>query len=130
VKEYLAGFVDGEGCISIIRYGAGRVHYLRLSVTQLDRRPLDLLRQEYGGSVYRKVRPGRRDIFEWVVADSTALSALEDLLPHLIVKRDQAVLGIEFQRKKGTRPRRTPLTDVELVERDQAYLDMRALKAA
>ena len=131
--QYFAGFVDGEGCVSIgtnkSAYSGKRVHYLRLSVHQLDKRPLDLLRERFGGSVNLNRTHKPRPLWQWAVADNKALHALEALRDSLVVKREQAQLGIEFQRGKLARNNsRLPLLEVEVAERESYYLAMRDLK--
>jgi hypothetical protein len=102
---YLAGFFDGEGCV-MTRRGSGGYWELRLSVGQIDPAPLYLLQGRFGGGIYRKSKGllGRQ-VWAWVITGDKAAKALEALAPHLIVKRDQALLALEFwSADRETRP--------------------------
>lgn len=103
---YLAGFFDGEGCVMTRRQANGYWE-LRLSVGQIDPAPLYLLQGRFGGGIYRKSRGllGRQ-VWAWVTTGNQAAKALEALAPHLIVKRDQVLLALEFwSADKESRPR-------------------------
>jgi len=98
---YYAGFFDGEGSISIVRRKP-HGHILHVDVGQVDRRPLDALKTRFGGTVQRQARHsyGQRDLWYWKVSARSALPFLEAVLPHLIVKREQAELALAFQRRR------------------------------
>jgi hypothetical protein len=91
---WAAGFFDGEGCVGIYPgRQAGRVRWrLCLSVVQKDRRPLDLMRERFGGSISRK------EDDRWVLTfgPGSASAFLREVRPHLRVKADQADVALEF----------------------------------
>ena len=96
---WAAGFVDGEGCIRIDKNG------LCLRIAQTDIRPLQRLIGLYGGSIMVVKSPSRLPHYKptWLYALSTnqCLMALEQMLPFLCVKQEQAKVAIEYQ--KGMR---------------------------
>lgn len=114
---WAAGFVDGEGCISISsNYGGRRSRSLalRLCVAQVDRRPVDILAALFTGSILSHIpKPPRRKYYQWAITSRKALSALIELEPFLINKREQAQLAIEFQNMKLGRSNGSRLTDEE-----------------
>lgn len=136
---YLAGFVDGEGSIAIntrtyrsggeLRTGGS----LRLSVHQLDPRPIRLLAETFGGSVrrhgYRKMAE-KRDLFEWHISSEQAYAAIKAMRPWLIVKDEQADLGMQFQEMLRSRdvPRTTRLSSEEQAAREAIHQELRRLK--
>lgn len=85
---YLAGFFDGEGCISVVRGGPT----IAVAVVQVDRRPLDALAEHYGGRVapHGKPKPGHRQAYRWQIYSANARVFLRDILPFLVVKRESA----------------------------------------
>lgn len=89
---YAAGFIDGEGCITIAsRYLDAE---LRLQVGQKVREPLDVLQDTFGvGSIYA-VRA--TDSYLYVANGRKALRVLELVLPYLIVKKEQAKLSFDY----------------------------------
>src|SRR4051812_24103916 len=107
--SYAAGFFDGEGCVQIrVSYPRGTKSYsMRLQVSQVDVRPLEMLQQRWGGSL--RLEPHRpRPIWRWCLQAHQAQAFLEEILPYLVVKRDQAEIAISFQRrrrKKSTSPK-------------------------
>lgn len=131
---YLAGFIDGEGCI---RIGKGHTHksgkrifYLSLSVHQVDRRPLDILYGRYGGSLRMNTAHKPNNLWAWTVSGTTAARAIEEMLPYLITKKEQAILGLEFQARKSKRGRGAGFqTTVEELEfQETMFEQMRQLK--
>jgi hypothetical protein len=100
---YIAGFLDGEGHITIRRCNATRSitpsYQPVVGFTNRDLRPLQLIHQLFGGKIYQKARklPQHRPAFELTIfrrAETKAL--LEALLPHLIMKREQADLALRL----------------------------------
>lgn len=105
---YLAGFFDGEGCVSIIHTPARGEHYyeVRVSANQVDPSPLYVMQRRFGGRLVPLHRnPEHRQIYGWIVTGPRGREALEAMLPFLTVKRTQAILAVEFQKgmKKGQR---------------------------
>jgi hypothetical protein len=101
-KAYIAGFFDGEGCVSILK-NQGKEnrtprYILTAVITQKDKRSLDELQDLTDiGSVYfgNKIT----GIYAWTMCNSHARDFLSVILPYLKYKKDQAVLGIEFFEK-------------------------------
>jgi hypothetical protein len=97
--EWLAGFFDGEGCISgQCQFVAGkyikepRVN-IQISITQKDRKILETIQEVYGGTVYDK-KKGCSAIRWTGKSDMTRI--LRILAPHSICKREQILLALRF----------------------------------
>ena len=115
---YLAGIIDGEGHIGLGRDGTR--FKLRLSVKSTCKELADWI---VGTTSLGKVREfidkrrtsagTRQVIYEWRVFTNQARSVLESILIHLIVKREQAKLAIEYQ----------SLTPQERLARGQEFCD-------
>lgn len=105
--EYCAGVVDSDGCIS--RSDA----YVRVQVTNTDKRLCDLFFVRFGGSVYSykgHYKNGKL-IYCWMVSGKSAIEALRAIEPHLVLKRDKAIAGIESLNIKDRAERRQFLKD-------------------
>ncbi len=100
--EYYAGFFDGEGSIGIYRNGTG-LHHLRTQITQnVSDATTELfkeLKEAYGGnlgimrsSIYRN-----NEAYNWQLNGEGAKNFLMDLLPHLRLKRTQALVACAWQ---------------------------------
>lgn len=98
---YAAGFLDGEGCISIGKQG-GKALVLKVDLGQQDKRPLDWLVSLFGGNIsYHKPRPSSPNgSFVWALTAGPAQAFLRGVLPYLRVKREAAELAIAFQDTK------------------------------
>lgn len=84
---YIAGFFDGEGCI----YAHHSACYIQMEIGQNDRRPLDFIQQRYGGKIRR-----RDNQWRWLCPAASSERFLRDMLPYLLVKKEQAVLALQF----------------------------------
>jgi len=85
---YLAGFFDGEGCITV---RPGRRTFT-LTVVQVDPRPLELFRQTFGGRVAERSKPtspNHQQVYRWDIYAGSWL-VLNALRPYLIVKAEAA----------------------------------------
>ena len=111
-KAYLAGIIDGEGCIDInVRRGKCGVgtHSARLVITQSNQPFLVYLKDMWGGlgSVHGLGgdRPGKK-IYRWSITNNQCVFILRQALQYLRIKRPQADLAIELQlsrNKNGAR---------------------------
>jgi len=95
--EYLAGFVDGEGCIDRCGWGGNRdIPRLRISQVYGDKL-MEAIESQYGGTLSRKKKRNniKRDYYTWTITGKAATTLLKQLLPYLWVKKDKAleVLG-------------------------------------
>jgi len=99
--SYLAGYVDGEACISLLRLDT-----LKFGIVSGDREVLELMASTFGGSVdpeYREYQGRRHRYFRWRVNNAKAQEVLRRLLPFLIAKRQVAERACELEFS----PRRT-----------------------
>lgn len=102
--EYLAGFFDGEGCIDVQRMypkeGQGRLYVrprVRVAQTASCRVVLDELQKQFGGrlSTRKQSIPTQRASVSWEFLDREGMQVmLEIMLPHLVIKREQAKLAL------------------------------------
>jgi hypothetical protein len=103
---WAAGFMDGEGTITIKRYYRNKnIHYLAyISCAQVNKPhnkvALEKLRTIFkGGKIYSyssKNKDDRIEVISWNVTSKNAKECAEILLPYLIIKGRQARLLIEF----------------------------------
>ncbi len=96
--SYLAGIIDGEGCIVCRATKPGRPYELdlRITVGNTDTRLLDWLQQTWGGPVHWETRTdGRRDLGLWSLAIRRNREICQRLIPELLIKRRQLELALE-----------------------------------
>ncbi|KKM78136.1 hypothetical protein LCGC14_1363000 [marine sediment metagenome] len=105
LEAYAAGIMDGDGSIQI-----QELHDRRTPVTKTryrfiiylagcERAPIDLLCDQWGGGICETQTLTGRSYFKWWVMGDKATRFLEDILPYLVGKTDQALLALEFQHK-------------------------------
>lgn len=146
-KAWMAGFIDGEGCLTISRQvRKGRPSpacraYITIATTHRD--VLQGFVERYGGRVYsvherRGDKRGRKwaDAYDWYCPVSSAEQLLVDVLPHLRIKRPQAEILLTFIRKKRAFERRfwpgrgkgsAPLTAEEISFREDLRIQVQLL---
>lgn len=103
-KAYIAGILDGEGCIHISRKTDKTMRYgycyrLSVSVTNTSLELLEWLRVTTDlGSVtdVKHPNPRAKPYAIWSTWSLQSRQLLEACLPYMIVKKDQATLAIEF----------------------------------
>jgi len=100
---YLAGILDGEGCLSITAgQKATCINYnSTLQVQNTSKQLIDWLQTKFGGSVYlsKKETEKTKEAYMWRVLKKKEIEVLLlATLPYLVVKREQAKILLEFVR--------------------------------
>ncbi len=126
----LAAFVDGEGCIYINMpnktYGRqkGPQARLQLMISNTDPRLMNWLKTTFDGCVYNVRNTNssnplsKKQVMHWQVNEKMAFHLLERMIPFMLIKRQQAEVGLAFMKLKKTRAEtKQPLTEDELLQR-------------
>lgn len=97
---YMAGIVDGEGCIHA-RIDTRRnrpLTYLSLQITMCSNEVLFWVSKTFGGTVYTTPRynPNHNQKYIWRINGKSIKYLLLALLPYLKEKRERAILGIQL----------------------------------
>lgn len=115
---WAAGFLDGEGTLTIKRYrrwkGLDFLYYIpQISCAQvnkpLNRVAIKKLKSLFGGYIYHyevklEKRGNRLDVIQWGVTSLAARKCLPLILPFLVIKKPQAKLLLKFwEVHKGNR---------------------------
>jgi len=134
---YLAGVLDSDGCISISKMNPGKQrtknprYVLTVNVVNTSMDLMHWLVEKFGGRF--KPRPIRginhKIQYDWWFNNGKAAQLLKLVEPYLIVKKEQAHLGINliynWVYPKGGRGARTPQNEVK--RREKSYLTMKSL---
>jgi hypothetical protein len=134
---WAAGFIDGEGSISILKH-KGRLsrHYIiELQASNTNAGALYRLAALFGGNVTpptSDMRGNRKPLYHWLIASEKAASCIEALLPYLCVKCNQAQLALQLQHiieatKTYHSISQQPLGQDELNAREFLYQKVRVL---
>lgn len=127
--SYLAGLVDGEGCISISKQvnnynNRGRADYVqygfRISIANTSLRLMKWLMHTFGGVYYlkREATVKHSAAYEWrPKGRGNNEELLLGILPYLVIKREQAKVGLVYVRLPEQCPEK----------RDACYQQLRLL---
>lgn len=130
--SYLAGLMDGEGCISVSRQinnynNRGRSDYIqygfRISVTNTNLKLMKWLISTFGGVYYTKREATKKHStsYEWrPKGRGNNEEVLLGILPYLVIKLEQAKWGLQYVRLPD-QGRKGP------EEREKIYQRMRLL---
>lgn len=101
-RAYIAGVLDCDGSIFIARTSV-RLYQLRVCVYNSRETLTRWFSDTLGGSHNNTKRTGskRSREFIWSVSNAAAADVISLALPYLVVKRKQALLGLEFASTLG-----------------------------
>ena len=136
ILNYLAGIIDGEGCIAITKvkpYGLHKTprYYFKLTIEMQDKKVIDYLAKHFERNIMEhkpygnRKRPSYR--IDWQADKASTI--LKKVRPYLIGKRNQADVGIEFQKHIACKNRSgVILSNEEIAIRDNFHHIIRQLK--
>lgn len=140
---YLAGIIDGEGCIYIGNFSSNKKtgtknYQTMMEVTNTEKGLIDWLFNNFGGrvSMYTaKQTPAnsRKPVYRWIVSGELLTHLCPRILPYLTIKIRQCEIMIEMRKtflgtgaKKGTQGSATVPKDI-LDIRQSFFNEMRSL---
>lgn len=132
---YVAGLLDGEGTIAIAKQkpnsGSKSIKYiLKIHITNTHLGVLLQCQKQFGGYICSKTHYyyRRKACYEWVLLVSKAKEFLKAILPYLVIKKEQAELGLSFlETRTACFDRRRGLSKEELNLRESYYLRMKQI---
>jgi len=106
---YMAGLVDGEGCIHINHTNIGSkkstLNYcLRITVGNTDIKMLKFCKKKFGGNLHKRSPrknpniTGRLPSYKWYLCGKNAGKLVELIFPYLITKKEKAKIALEFMK--------------------------------
>lgn len=138
---WAAGFVDGEGCVSVgrkrrektgTRVGQFYWRYtLSLQIGHKSEAMLRLFQDAFGGNLRPFTKRGIQ-YWAWAVWSQEADRAIKQLLPYLRLKREVAEVGLRFQESMvayADHPGRKGHPPEVLAEREAFYQQAKQLNA-
>lgn len=103
---WAAGILDGEGYIGMTRCWPGTNrrrsigYQLRISVRMTHRDTIWRLARIFDCGTLKQCRPQNvkrhKPAFEWFVSDRAMVLVLQQVLPYLTTKKDQALLALSY----------------------------------
>jgi hypothetical protein len=128
---YVAGLIDGEGCFGMYYSKRLNRHYLTVDIYNSSLELLEWLSDNFPGD-HREIKAPSKKIhinwkpqYIWRSNNNDTLSFLKQVLPYLIVKKQQCLLAIQF-RETFVR-RECPVSQKTLDLRRSLYGQMKIL---
>lgn len=133
--QYLAGMVDADGCINIVKMarskrGEVERHELRLQVTNTDKAFIEMIQAQFGGHirVAGRSNPLHKTAYHWSTQGAQAESIIRQIQPYLIIKKERAEVALQMRATMGQRKGRGYKVPTEVVElRESLYIKMKHL---
>ncbi len=94
---YLAGFFDGEGCVSITKNGS-----VDLRIVNTNKSVLEEFKDRFGGSVTSRKQRTNKNQYVWCIYGIEAVVASQLLFTHSRDKAEQLIAVIEYFDKRNT----------------------------
>ena len=137
LKGWVAGFIDGEGTISIHKMIEAKAairgarHRALVEVTNTNLASLQKLVSLFGGSIWQKHRQDEHHLtcYRWRVEGQTARKVILFALPYFIVKKKQAEITLKFcktLRVIGSNTR-TPISTRIFALREKLYQEVQKI---
>jgi len=125
----LAAWIDGEGCITIMKgkdNRRSRPYQCRIWVCQTNEGLMHWLSATFGGTYSAGTGGTNAKMYYWRMNGADMDSILVRCMPFFIVKREQARIMQEYRRTLGKG--RTPLTPETLLKRETLRMQMHYAK--
>jgi hypothetical protein len=93
-KAYLAGIVDGEGTVTLVKNHKNETPTPSVSIANNSLKLLEWVKAKVGGVIVskKKYKLHHHDSYAWSVRQDRAIRLLGDIKKYLIIKRPQAEL--------------------------------------
>lgn len=93
-KAYVAGIVDGEGTVTLMKHHRNETPTPNVSVANNNLELLKWLKSIYGGTITNKKKrlPHHNDSYAWYVRQDRAIRFLNEIKQYLIIKKQHAEL--------------------------------------
>lgn len=143
--KYIAGLVDGEGCIESRLFRDKRLNNeplyirprLRITLSESCYFVLENIKIHYGGTLLKResTNPNWQSSWTWTIEGKKIRPFLQNLAKHLLIKKEQALLAIWVQdhlRKKGMQfaepPKQCASQEMKAMKTDPQRLSEAAIR--
>ena len=130
LSGYLAGFFDGEGCISIIKTKNPLRYTLNVHVINTNFDILKLYNNKFGGNIVKNTNKNSKEYYKeawvWYPFSDNIITFLKFIKPYTIVKNEQIEYAIKF--KEWYSKIRKIKTSDQIQISEKYYIKLRELK--
>ena len=133
--SYLAGIIDGEGYIGIIKcspqikYRETKHRYKPvLIIVNTNRKLIDKLNDNFEGHIHQRKRIIKSKItYDFTFTQKGLWNILPKIIPYLIVKKEQAKLLIELRKTFRFTGRNNGYKENEINQKEEIYKNCKEL---
>lgn len=135
---YIAGLIDGEGYLALLPSRAKGLKQqsfepvIKIGMTGTSAKVIaSVLKERYGGNIETRVSltKGGRQTYTYIAkSKKRVLAILEDILPHLIVKLDQAIILKEFCLMGSSHSNYASFSESDIARKALIYYELKRLK--
>lgn len=101
--SYLAGLIDGEGCIGLYEHINKKKQWtntfnMQFSITNTDKNIIEWIQKTFGGKWYIVTKKSQKlsECYKIYFNYENSYHILNKILPYLIIKKSQCKVAIEF----------------------------------
>lgn len=127
---YIAGFIDGEGCLHIGKRKSGGIHktngyFIKITISNTNLSILEWIKSIYGGHIQKIKKGGKcKDGYQLHFNTQCAINLLDDIQPYLRIKIEQANILREFSELRKVFPKRSLITGQGSLPSSSEYLGL------
>lgn len=131
---YIAGLIDGDGSISLIKRSDKKclspLYYPSIQLSKSTPLLADFLHESFGGYKQHVQRDAKKPEYKWRLERvSNVMPLLENITPYLCAKKRQAELIIEYAKKWNPSSGSRPIDGEVLFYRESVHQKIKQLNA-
>ena len=96
VLAYMAGIIDGEGSIALVRHPGNRIFRMEFVIVQSQSPKLPKWIQSHFGGRIDRIDNKHNHIWRWAAHPDVQANTLRHCLPYLVLKKRQAILLLYY----------------------------------
>lgn len=131
-KSYIAGIIDGEGSIMLIKYHSNEFPSPCVSIASTTMELLEWLKKTVGAGVIihkKNYKPEiHKECYSYVLKFDAAINLMKDIYPYLIIKVKKKRAKLIIDKYKSVTPRNGRYSDEMLILKEQFYKEFMEIK--
>lgn len=131
-KSYIAGIIDGEGSIMLIKYHSNEFPSPCVSIASTTMELLEWVKKTVGAGVIihkKNYKPEiHKECYSYVLKFDAAINLMKDIYPYLIIKVKKKRAKLIIDKYKSVTPRNGRYSDEMLILKEQFYKEFMEIK--
>ena len=131
-KSYIAGIIDGEGSIMLIKYHSNEFPSPCVSIASTTMELLEWVKKTVGAGVIihkKNYKPEiHKECYSYILKFDAAINLMKDIYPYLIIKVKKKRAKLIIDKYKSVTPRNGRYSDEMLILKEQFYKEFMEIK--